>query len=141
MASSDLTAHHETKIGSERSFGIVFAAVFSIIGVWPSVFGHGGVRLWAILVGLAFLAVAFVHPGLLGPLNRAWFKLGIVLGRIVSPVVMAIVFFGVVTPTALALKLFGKDPLRLKKAPAGQPSYWLDRAPADPGNSSMKNQF
>ncbi|MGD9784571.1 MAG: SxtJ family membrane protein [Hyphomicrobiaceae bacterium] len=141
MASSDLATHHQTRIGSERNFGIVFAVVFSIIGLWPMVFGSGGIRLWSILVGSAFLAFAFLRPGLLKPLNVAWFRLGILLGRVVSPVVMALVFFGVVTPTAVALRLSGKDPLRLKKAPAGQQSYWIDRLPADPDSASMKNQF
>ena len=134
-------SHHEVKIGSERSFGVVFAVVFTLIGLWPVVFGAGTVRLWAVVIAVAFLTVAVSRPKLLKPLNHAWFKLGMLLGRIVSPFVMLLVFLIAVTPTAFVMRLLGKDPLRLKKTSDGKNSFWIDRTGEDHKMGTMKNQF
>ena len=132
---------HEIEIGSERSFGMVFAAVFTIIGIWPVFTNDASVRWWAILIGGVFLAVALIRPSQLKPLNRAWFKLGLLLGRVVSPIVMLLVFFLTVTPTAIIMRLLGKDMLRLKKSRDKGCSFWIDRTDESQKMGSMKNQF
>ncbi len=129
----------EVKAGSERAFGLVFAAVFALIGLWP-LFSAGGVRVWALIVAALFAAAAFLAPGALKPLNRAWFLFGMLLHKIVNPLVMALLFFTTVTPTALVMRLAGKDPLRLKFDRAAK-SYWIERAPPGPEPDSMRRQF
>lgn len=136
---TDIQEHGAVAIGSERSFGIVFAAVFAVVALLPMLDGAAP-RIWALGIAAAFLAVALVRPGLLGPANRAWFRLGMLLGAIVTPVVMALVFFLAVTPTALLLRLFGKDPLNRRFDPAAA-SYWIARDPEADARSSMTDQF
>lgn len=136
---ADIQEHGTVRIGSERSFGFVFATVFGIIGGLPLLDG-GAVRWWALGVAALFLAAALFRPSLLGPANRAWFRLGMLLGAVVTPVVMALVFFLAVTPTALLLRLFGKDPLNRRFDPSAE-SYWIARDPDSDARSSMKNQF
>jgi hypothetical protein len=127
------------KGSSNRSFGLVFAAVFAIIGLAPLAFG-GTVRPWALVAGAGFAVVALGFPGLLAPLNRLWLKFGLLLHRIVSPVVLGIMFFAVITPIGLLMRALGKDPLRLKRdASAG--SYWIPREPPGPAPESLKDQF
>ena len=124
---------------SNRSFGLVFAAVFTIIGLWPWLFG-GEVRIWSLVVGAAFLGVAWLWPAALAPLNRVWTRFGMLLHRIVSPVVLGVMFFVVVTPTGLLMRALGKDPLRLRlDRNAG--SYWIDRQPPGPAPDTLNNQF
>jgi hypothetical protein len=134
----DLRREEEVKAGSNRSFGFVFAAVFAIIGLLPLISG-GGVRLWSLAIALVFLAVAFVAPKLLAPLNIAWFWFGMLLGKVVSPIVMAVVFYGTVAPIGALLRWRGKDPLRLRRGDAN--SYWIERDPPGPPPDSLKNQF
>ena len=134
-------SHHEVEIGSERSFGFVFTIVFALVGVWPIFFGSGLVRWWAVLIALAIFVTTLINPILLKPLNHAWFRLGLLLGKIVSPIVMMLVFFFVVTPTAMLCKAFGKDPLRLKKSGRKTESFWIDRSEDERKTASMKNQF
>lgn len=129
----------ELRPGSTRSLGLVFSGFFAIVALLP-VLGGGPVRLWALAVSAAFLAVGLVRPALLGPLNRVWFRFGLLLNRVVSPVVMGLLFFLTVTPTALLMRAVGKDPLRLRRAPR-QPSYWIARDPAGPRSGSFKDQF
>lgn len=134
-----LEARSEVAPGSERSFGVVFAVVFSIIGLWPLVAGSGA-RIWSLIIAAGFLAAAFVAPRLLAPLNRLWFRFGMLLGRIVSPVVMAIIFYVAVLPTGLVMRMLGKDLLRLRFDP-GAESYWIHRDPPGPAPDSLKQQF
>ncbi len=124
---------------SNRSLGLVFAAVFAIVGAFPLVFG-GGPRWWSFAVAAAFALAAFVAPVLLGPLNRVWTRFGLLLHRIVSPVVLGIMFYLVVTPIGLLLRAFGKDPLRLR-FDAGARSYWIERTPPGPPPQSFPDQF
>jgi hypothetical protein len=124
---------------SDRAFGLVFAAVFAIIAFLPIVFG-GSVRLWSLILAAAFVAVALARPALLAPLNHLWLKLGLLLHRVVSPVVLGIMFFLVVTPIGLLMRAFGKDPLRLKRDPTTT-SYWIPREPPGPTPESLKDQF
>jgi hypothetical protein len=129
----------QPKMGSDRNFGLVFAGVFSFIALWPLVRGEG-VHRWPLYIAAIFLAAALVMPTALRPLNRLWFRVGMVLGKIVTPVVMGILFFVVVTPVGFLMRAFGKDPLRLKREPAAE-SYWIERSPPGPGAGSLKNQF
>jgi predicted membrane metal-binding protein len=125
--------------GSERGFAVVFAVVFALVGLWPLLSG-GPVRAWALLIAAAFLLAGFAAPGILAPLNRLWFRFGMALGRIVSPVVMGVIFFGTVMPTGLLMRLFRKDLLRLRFDPAAE-SYWIPRDPPGPSAESLKQQF
>jgi hypothetical protein len=122
------------KISSNRSFGVVFFIFFLAIALYPMING-GEYRLWAIIISSLFLILGLINSSILTPLNLLWFKFGMLLGRIVSPVVMAFIFFCVVTPTGLIMKLFRKDLLNLKKK--DKKSYWIERK----SKSEMKNQF
>ena len=135
----DLSRGYTAKQGSPRGFGIVFAVVFAIIGLWPLMDGEG-TRVWALVLGAVFLALALMRPSLLSPLNRLWLGLGAILHRIVNPLVMGLMFFAVITPTALILKLIGKDLLCRRFSPGTQ-SYWIPRQPPGPEPQSMRNQF
>ena len=127
------------KSSSDRSFGIVFATVFGVIGLWP-LLDDGGVRWWSLAIALVFAAVATVRPGLLAPLNRLWFKFGLLLNSIVSPIVMGLLFYLIITPFALCMRLTGKDLLHLKHDPKAQ-SYWILREPPGPSPETIKNQY
>jgi hypothetical protein len=124
---------------SNRAFGLVFAAVFLIIGLWPWAFG-GQVRVWSLLVSAAFLVAAWVWPAVLAPLNRLWTRFGLLLHRIVSPVVLGVMFFVVITPTGLLMRALGKDPLRLQLEREAR-SYWIERQPPGPLPDTLNNQF
>ena len=124
---------------SDRSFGMVFAVVFALIGLLPLAFG-GALRLWALLVAAAFLGIALAVPSLLAPLNRLWLRFGLLLHRIVSPLILGIMFFLVVTPMGLLMRALGKDPLRLR-FDRHAASYWIDRVPPGPEPESLKDQF
>jgi len=123
------------KIGSNRSFGIVFSVVFLIISIWP-LLNAGEIRYWLLAISLVFLVLGIINSKILTPLNRVWFKFGILLGNIISPIVMGIIFFLVVTPTSIIMKMLRKDLLNLKKN--NENSYWIERKNQ---NSRMKNQF
>ena len=123
------------KVGSNKSFGIVFFVFFLIIGLYPLI-NEGNIRIWSIVISIIFLILGLVNSQILTPLNILWFKFGMLLGRFVSPIVMGLVFFLVVTPTGLIMKLFNKDLLKLRKNKNS--SYWIKRPET---KSEMKNQF
>ena len=125
----------DIKIGSNRSFGIVFFVVFLIIATYPLINGNE-LRLWSLIISLVFLFLGLVNSKILNPLNKLWFKFGIFLGKIISPLVMGIIFFLVVTPIGLLMRLVKKDLLNLKFN--DNSSYWIDKS--EP-KSKMKNQF
>lgn len=129
----------EIPLGSDRSFGLVFAVVFSVIGLWPLLDG-GEFRAWALGTALAFLVAALTMPRRLRPLNLLWFKFGMLLHHVVTPLVMGLLFFLTVTPVGLLMRATGKDPMRLRRDPAAS-SYWIARDPPGPSPESMKNQF
>ena len=126
-------------MGSERSFGVVFAIVFAIIGTLPLIRG-GELRHWSLLVAAVFLGLGLLAPGILRPLNILWFKFGLLLGRIIAPIVISLLFFIAVTPTALIMRLLRKDLLSLKFDRKAK-SYWINRSKTDNPMGSMKNQF
>ena len=123
------------KISSNRSFGIVFAIVFLLIAFWP-ILNEGQIRLWSIIISIIFLILGLLNSKLLTPLNIFWLKFGIFLGKIISPLIMGIIFFFVVTPIAVLMRLLKKDLLNLKFS--NKTSYWIEKN--DP-KSKMKNQF
>ena len=123
------------KVSSNRSFGIVFFVVFLIISLWP-LKNHLDIRIWSLVISFIFLTLGVLNSQLLSPFNKIWFKFGILLGNIISPLIMSLVFFFVVTPTSLILKLFKKDILSLKKNKSN--TYWKKK---EDYNTSMKNQF
>ncbi len=123
------------KTSSNKSFGIVFFIVFLIISLYPLI-KDGNLRLWSLIVSLIFLILGLTNSIILTPLNRLWFKFGIFLGKIVSPIILGTIFFLIVTPTGLLLRLFGKDVINLKYN--NNNSYWIEKTGP---KSNMKDQF
>ncbi len=120
---------------SNKNFGIVFAIVFFTISIWP-LLKEGDIRYWSLIISFIFFVLALVNSKILTPLNKIWMKFGVLLGKIISPIVMGFIFFFVVTPTGIIMRVFGKDLLNLKKN--NQNTYWIKK---DNKNNSMKNQF
>ena len=124
---------------SDRGFGFVFAGFFALVAIvrwWKEQGGAG----WFAAAALAMLLIALIRPSLLAPFNRLWTKLALLLSRIMNPVIMGILFFLVVAPIGLLMRLTGKRPLALEFDPAAK-SYWIERSPPGPLPGSMKNQF
>lgn len=140
MSDKSLFDDPHVKQPSERSFGLLFAGV-SFLGGCYVIYKSLPMILAAIffLAAIAFLLLAAFFQHLLRPLSRAWFAFGLLLGKVVSPVVLGVIFFLVITPFALVMRLAGRDALRVRKH--GARSYWIDRVPAGPPSHSFKNQF
>ena len=124
-----------TKLPTNKNFGIIFSIVFLIIALFPLI-NDESLRIWSLIVSTVFLFLGLINSKILTPLNKMWFKFGLILGRIVSPIIMGVIFFLVVTPTAFIMRLVGKDLLNLKFNK--RKSYWIEKT--DP-KSKMKNQF
>ena len=139
MGHESYERQEETRGPSDRNFGLVFATVFALIGSVPLIFGRG-IHLWALIVAAGFALAAVVAPATLAPLNRVWLKFGLLLHKVVSPVVLGIMFFLVITPIGLFMRALGKDLLRLK-VDKQAPSYWIERVPPGPTPDSLKDQF
>tara|TARA_Y200000002_G_scaffold381416_1_gene395403 strand:- start:1864 stop:2253 length:390 start_codon:yes stop_codon:yes gene_type:complete len=127
--------YQKIKIGSNKGFGIVFFVVFFLISIWP-ILNDDGIRIWSLIISLIFLILGIINSNLLTPLNLIWFRFGLSLGKIVSPIVMGLVYFFVVTPTGLIMRLFKKDLIMLKKN--NKKTYWIEEKKPE---SKMKNQF
>ena len=125
----------DIKVGSNKSFGIVFFVVFLLISLYPLI-NNESIRIWSLVISLIFLVLGILNSNLLSPLNKIWFKFGIFLGKIISPIIMGIIFFLVVTPIGLIMRLFGKDVLNLKYN--DYKTYWIEKTGP---KSKMKNQF
>ena len=125
----------DIKISSNRSFGIVFFVVFLLMTIYPLTHG-GDIRIWSATISFVFLVLGLLNSSILTPLNKIWFKFGIVLGKIISPLIMGIIFFLVVTPIGIMMRIFGKDVLNLKYNK--NQSYWIEK---NGPKSKMKNQF
>ena len=124
------------KISSNRSFGLVFFVVFLIVALWPLKYEED-IRLWSLVLSIIFFILGVLNSKLLTPLNKLWFKFGILLGSIVAPIVMGIVYFLVVTPIGIIMRLLGKDLLKTNKIKSAS-TYWIKR---DKQDSTMKKQF
>ena len=139
----NLSQRDDINVGSERSFGIVFTVVFVVIALLPLLTKadqEGIIRVWALMVAAFFAITALTMPRLLAPLNKLWFRFGLVLHKIVNPLIMGLLFFVTVTPIALLMRALGKTPLQLgfdKNAD----SYWISRTPPGPAPETMKRQF
>ena len=125
----------EIKIGSNKSFGIVFFVFFLLIAIYPLI-NNGELRIWSFVIAIIFLILGLINSKVLTPLNKLWFKFGLLLGKVISPLIMGIIFFLVVTPTALIMRIIGKDLLNLKFN--NKKSYWIEKTGP---KSKMKNQF
>ena len=123
------------KIGSNRSFGVVFFVVFLLIALYPLI-NSQDIRLWSLIISIIFLVLGLANSKILTPLNKVWFKFGIFLGKIISPIIMGIIFFLVVTPIGLLMRALGKDVLNLKYNV--YKSYWIKK---NGPKNKMKNQF
>tara|TARA_B100000674_G_scaffold218120_1_gene178829 strand:+ start:411 stop:800 length:390 start_codon:yes stop_codon:yes gene_type:complete len=124
------------KLPSNRNFGVVFFVVFLIISIYPLTY-DGDIAKWSFVISIIFLILGLINSKILTPLNRLWFKFGILLGRIISPIIMALIFFAVVTPIGLTMRLLRKDVLNLKYNKKSK-SYWIEK---NGPKSKMKNQF
>jgi len=123
------------KLPTNKNFGMLFFLVFLIISLFP-LLNNENIRIWSIIIAIVFLALGLLNSILLTPLNKIWFRFGIILGNFVSPIVMGIVFFAIVTPTSLIMRVLGKNLLNLKKG--SKKTYWIERSKI---KSKMKNQF
>lgn len=135
----DFSRSHAVKTSSNRGFGWVFTALFLIIGAWP-IFSGAPPRWWSLIVSGIFLLITLAAPALLRLPNRLWLRFGLLLNRIVSPVVLAFLFYIVVTPMGALMRLFAKDNLRLRRSDADA-SYWIKRDPPGPKPDSLHHQF
>ena len=126
----------EIKLGSNRSFGIVFFIVFLLIGFYP-LFNQEDLRIWSLIISAVFLILGILDSKILTPLNKIWFKFGILLGKIISPIIMGVIFFLIVTPIGIFMRILGKDLINLKFE-KNTKSYWIEKIGP---KSKMKNQF
>ena len=131
-----MTRNNNIKISSNRNFGLVFFGLFLIISIWPLIYGEE-LRIWSLFISIIFLLLGLFNSKILTPLNKAWFKFGIFLGNFIAPIIMAIVFFFIVTPTGLLMRFLGKNLLMLKKD-KNINTYWIKK---NKYKTSMKNQF
>ena len=127
--------NQDIKLPSNRNFGVVFCIVFMIISLWP-LLSQNEIRIWSLIISITFFLLGLINSTLLKPLNKLWFKFGILLGNIISPIIMGIIFFFVITPIGFIIRLIGKDVLNLKYN--SDKSYWIKKAGP---KSKMKNQF
>jgi hypothetical protein len=139
MAHEDFDRKQHVEGSSDRAFGLVIVAVCLLLALGPLRHGHAP-RWWAFLVDGAFALIAMLKPVLLAVPNRLWTQLGVLLGKVVSPIALGVLFYAVLTPVALALRFTGRDPLRLK-FDRDADSYWIVRNPPGPPPDSMGNQF
>lgn len=139
MAHENLSRQEHVEGSSDRTFGFVFAIVFVILAAWPLMSG-GRPRWWVLGIAAAFALVAALRPSLLAVLNRWWMKFGLLLSHIVSPIALAVLFYGVFTPIGGLMRLVGKDPLKLRRDQSAA-SYWTPRQPPGPTSDSMNQQF
>jgi hypothetical protein len=135
-----MSQNQPQQLPSERRFGLLFTAVFAVVGIYANLKGWNQTTVFS-LVGLSGLIalITLSVPKLLAPFNRLWFELGQLMGRIVSPIVLGAIFFLILTPVALVTRLFGRDELRLKRKAAT--SYWIDRTNENSPAETFKNQF
>ena len=125
----------DIKISSNRSFGIVFFIFFLIIALYP-LLNNQNIRLWSLIISIVFLILGLLNSDFLRPLNKIWFRFGLLLGKVVSPIIMSIIFFLVVTPIGIFMKVLGKDLINLKFN--NKKTYWIEKTGP---KSKMKNQF
>jgi hypothetical protein len=131
-------SHRTVATSSDRAFGSTFAVIFVVVAIWPT-FRHEPLRTWALAISIAFAALTIFAPRRLAPLKRLWLELGRTLHALVSPLIMGLLFFGAVAPIGALMRLFGRDPLLLRRD--DRPTYWISREPHGPAAGSMRKQF
>jgi hypothetical protein len=131
--------HDDVEMTSERNFALVFAGFFTIVGCWPLIHGHT-LQLWALAIAAVFLVLGLWRPNVLRPLKIVWFKLSLLLAKIMTPIVMGLLYVTTIIPTSVVLRMRGKDPLELASQPSRN-SYWVIREPPGAEAGSMKRQF
>ena len=124
---------------SNKTFGLFFSAIFVSVAAYAYLKLWSEFSVFALMTSTLFAIAAFLTPQILTPLNRLWFSLGLLLGKIVSPIVLGLIFFLLITPVSLVTRLFGRDELKIKKRTVE--SYWVDRSPPGPPSESFKNQY
>lgn len=129
----------KNQLPSNKKFGLFFSAIFVMIAAYGFLKLRIELALFALITSTLFAITAFLTPQILAPLNRLWFSLGMLLGKIVSPIVLGLIFFGLITPAALMTRLFGRDELKIKKRTVE--SYWVDRSTPGLESESFKNQY
>jgi len=135
----DFSREEHVKAGTDRGFGQVFAGFFAILAGFS--YWHGTTTWhYTLPIAAAFLIVAYVYPKALGPLNRLWLKFGLLLYKVMNPLILGLLFFVTIMPIGLVMRAFGKDFLRLK-LDRNAKTYWIARTPPGPPPQSMKNQF
>jgi hypothetical protein len=134
-----LKANRKVVQGSNRSFGLVFAGLFMFVALWPLLRHGEAIRFWALAAGAIFGGLALFKESALAPADKLWFKLGLALHSVMSPLIMGLLFFGAVVPFGVVLRALGKDILRLR--PSSASTYWISRDPPGPARNSMKQQF
>lgn len=132
-----IEADEEVKLPSERSFAMVFASVFAVIGLFPLVHG-GGIRWWSIVIGAVFLIVGLAVPSILRSLNKLWMRFGLLLHRVVNPLVLGLMFWGMLVPAGYLIRMFSG---KLLASELKDDSYWIRRKPPGPDPESVRNQF
>ncbi len=135
----DFSREEHVKAGTDRGFGLVFAGFFGLLTAF-SLWHHSWAWHWTLPVAVAFLVVALVYPKILNPLNRAWLKFGLLLYKVMNPLILGLLFFVTIMPIGLVMRAFGKDFLRLK-IDRDAKTYWVERTPPGPPPQSMRNQF
>lgn len=133
------SSFRKVTLGSDRKFGLTFGAIFALIAFWP-LFHHHSPRWGFLVAGVIMAVVALARPAALAPLNRAWFRLGLLLNKVANPIIMGLMFFGAVTPLGWLMRKRGGDPLSLKMAPQAS-TYWIAREPDGAGQGSLTKQF
>jgi hypothetical protein len=136
---SEHTVSSPPKLPTNRKFGWFFAAVFAAVATYAYWRGWSAVILVTLVAAILFAAATLLFPQSLAPLNRLWYGLGMLLGKIISPIVLGLIFFMLITPVSLVTRLFGRDELKMKKR--NVESYWVDRSPPGPPSDSFKNQY
>ncbi|WP_323800825.1 SxtJ family membrane protein [Parasphingorhabdus sp.] len=119
--------HIPVKPGSDRTFGFLVALVFLVMGGYPYFSAGGGVQIWYLATGVAFGVIALLYPRVLHQPNRYWVKLGLLLGKFISPIILSVIFFLVITPLAIIARISGYDSLKLRKPKTGIETYWIER--------------
>ena len=135
----DFKREGEIQLGSPRAFGIVFCIVFLAIAIWP-IASDGTIHLWSLMTASLFLLLAIFVPNYLQPLNRMWFRFGLLLHKVVNPIIMGFLFFFTITPIAVIFRIIGKDPLN-RDLDKKLETYWIERNPKELASGSMKKQF
>jgi len=139
MAHENLQRDQHVEGSSDRGFGLVFAGLFVVVACWPMFHGEAP-RWWAFGIAAVLAMIAALRPALLAGPNRLWTKLGVLLGNVVGPIAVGVLFYGVVAPLGVVMRLTGKGPLRVK-LDASADSYWIPRKPPGPPPDSLTNQF